>query len=110
MRVTLAPLLLMPIAAILIAACIPIPYKPSATVAPDAAIDVPSSFSVASDDDEVTQTLAKKIHSKDRKIAIAHVRGFEANSCPEGVVCQPATPTPVLTPAAEEAPIPEPPK
>jgi hypothetical protein len=54
--------------------------------------------------------LRDTVGTRELKIAIAHVRGFEGNSCSEGVECQPATPTPAQAPAPEEIPIPEPPK
>ncbi len=66
------------------AACIPIPYKPAATVAQGDFIETPPTLSVQYAEDEVVLTLAKKIQSRDKGIQVAAHKDLEAVAFPEG--------------------------
>jgi hypothetical protein len=67
-----------------LAACIPIPYKPSATVAPDAAVVVAPETVVSCGEDEATEALAKKIAARDRTITVAARQDLAAVAFPNG--------------------------
>ena len=66
------------------AACIPIPYKPAATVAQGDFIETPPTLSVQYVEGEVVTTLAKKIQSRDKGITVVAHKDLEAIAFPEG--------------------------
>jgi hypothetical protein len=74
------------LAALLLAACIPIPYKPSAQVVPDASIAIAPTSVVISAEDETTKALAKKIAAHDRKITVVPHEAIAGVAFAEGDV------------------------
>jgi hypothetical protein len=71
-------------ALLLVAACIPIPYKPSATVAPDAAVAVSPDTVISCSEDEATEALAHRIADRDHEITVVAHQDIEALAFPEG--------------------------
>lgn len=67
-----------------LAACIPIPYKPSATATPDAAFAVPPETVVSCAEDEATEALAKKIAARDPAISVVASQNLAAVAFPDG--------------------------
>jgi hypothetical protein len=76
--------LLLSLAALSAAACIPIPYKPGATVAQSHLVETPPTLSVQYVEGEVVTTLAKKIQSKDKGITVVAHKDLEAVAFPDG--------------------------
>jgi hypothetical protein len=70
--------LLLSLAVLSAAACIPIPYKPGATVAQGDFIETPPTLSVHYVEGEVVTTLAKKIQSRDKGITVVAHKDLEA--------------------------------
>jgi hypothetical protein len=66
------------------AACIPIPYKPEATVSQGDFIEIRPTLSVQFVECEVVTALAKKIQSKDKGITVVAHNDLEAVAFPEG--------------------------
>lgn len=67
-----------------LAACIPIPYKPSATAEPDAAVVVAAETVVSCGEDDATEALAKKIAARDHAITVAARQDLAAVAFPNG--------------------------
>jgi hypothetical protein len=76
--------LLMPLLAMLVAACIPIPYKPDATMSADATAVVPPVLIVSCDEDEQTGALADEIKDLDPAIKALPHREVAAVVFPDG--------------------------
>lgn len=76
--------LLLSLAVLSAAACIPIPYKPGATVAQGDFIETPPTLSVQYVEGEVVTALAKKIQSRDKGIMVVAHKDLEAIAFPEG--------------------------
>lgn len=55
-------------------ACVPIPYKPSATVATDPAAEMPVALVARAQEDDAVRTLARKIHSMDDQLVVVSLR------------------------------------
>ena len=71
-------------ALLLVAACIPIPYKPSATAVPDATVSVSPDTVISCSEDETTEALAQRIASRDREITVVAHQDIEALAFPDG--------------------------
>lgn len=71
-------------ALLLLAACIPIPYKPSATAAPDATVVVSPDAVISCGEDDATAALAKRIASRDREITVVAHQDIAALAFPDG--------------------------
>lgn len=67
-----------------VAACIPVPYKPPATVARDAAIEVSPTLSVQYLEDPAVLKLAEEIEDRDDEIEVVAHRELVAVAFPEG--------------------------
>jgi len=76
--------LLLSLAVLSAAACIPIPYKPGATVAQGDFVETPPALSVQYVEGEVVTALAKKIQSRDKGIEVVAHKDLEAIAFPEG--------------------------
>jgi hypothetical protein len=76
--------ILMSLAVLSVAACIPIPYKPEATVSKGDFVETPPGLSVQHVEGEVVTTLAKKIRSSDKGIIVVAHKDIEATAFPEG--------------------------
>jgi len=76
--------LLLSLAVLSVAACIPIPYKPGAAVSRGDFIETPPTLSVQYVEGEVLTTLAKKIQSRDKEIMVVAHKDLEAIAFPEG--------------------------
>lgn len=74
------------VALLVAAACIPIPYKPDATLTPEAAAPAKPEIVVSSADDEQTQSLAKEITDRDHQIKVRPHRDVASVAFPEGDV------------------------
>ena len=70
--------------ALCVAACIPIPYKPSASVTPDATRIAAPEFVVSCSDDEQTEAVAEEINDRDEQIKTLSHRDVAAVALPEG--------------------------
>jgi hypothetical protein len=66
------------------AACIPIPYKPEATVSQGDFVEIRPTLSVQYVEGEVVTKLAKTIHSKDKGITVVAHKDLEAVAFPAG--------------------------
>jgi len=75
---------LLPAALLLVAACIPIPYKPSATAASDANVAVAPDTVISCGEDGATEALAKRIVDRDSEITVAAHQDIEALAFPDG--------------------------
>lgn len=64
--------------------CIPIPYKPDATLTPDAAPKTTPDLVVSADDDEQTRSLAKEITERDHAIKVRTHADVAAVAFPNG--------------------------
>ena len=64
--------------------CIPIPYKPDATLTPEAVQPVPADIVVSASDDEQTESLAKEIKERDPRIKVRPHRDVAAVAFPNG--------------------------
>jgi hypothetical protein len=71
-------------ALLLLAACIPIPYKPTATAAPDAAVTVSPDTVISCGEDGTTEALAKKISARDGEITVIAHQDIAAVAFPDG--------------------------
>ena len=80
---TLKPVVAM-ISLIGVAACIPIPYKPDATLTPDAAQPAAPDLVVSSIDDEQVRSLAKEITERDHAIKVRSHAEVASVAFPEG--------------------------
>ena len=76
--------LLLAVALAWLAACIPIPYKPSATATPEAAFAVPPEMVVSCAEDDATEALAKKIAARDPAITVAASQDLAAVAFADG--------------------------
>jgi hypothetical protein len=76
--------LLLSLAVLSAAACIPIPYKPGAAVSKGDFIETPPTLSVQYVEGEVVTSLAKKIQSRDKGILVVPHKDLEAIAFPEG--------------------------
>jgi hypothetical protein len=66
-----------------LAACIPIPYKPSATATPDAAVVVPPETVISCYEDDATEALARRITSRDPAISVVTPGDHPAATLPQ---------------------------
>jgi hypothetical protein len=75
---------LLSLAALLLSACIPIPYKPSATAALDDSLAVSPNHLVSCSPDPTTDALARKIASLDRNLTVVSLGDIAAAAFPDG--------------------------
>jgi len=80
----LSRLALAGLALCLSAACVPIPYKPSATVASGSNVEMPPTLVVRSQEDDVVRSMARKIHAKDDKLEVVHHRELQDFALADG--------------------------
>jgi len=73
-------------AALWLTACIPIPYKPSATLTSDPAPPPTREWLVSASHDDQTDLLTKKIRKKDRQFDVVTIEDVAAVALPKGDV------------------------
>jgi len=69
---------------LLLGACIPIPYKPSATAGADASLAVSSNHLVSALPDPMTEALAKKIEARDATMTVIPLGDIAEVAFPDG--------------------------
>jgi hypothetical protein len=85
-KLALAHLLSLCVTASLVAACIPIPYKPSATVAPETGIDVSPTLTVSNRRDDAVKKIAGYLQAEAHEITVISNRDLAPVAFPDGDV------------------------